>query len=263
MRDEEVGEAARPAQVEHEVEDLGPDRHVEHGDRLVGDDEVGSEDEGARDVHPLSLAPGQLVRVPEGEVGRRPQPCGLDRLEDDALALGRGSAGAVDEQRLGDEVVDCLLGVERLVRVLEDELDAASVRGEVGASPDPGEVATLEQQAARGGPGELHDDPPGRGLPGPGFADEPDDFACGDAQVDAVYGPHDPRVSPAHQVTHRPADREVDLDPLEAEELRHAAGPPAAAAPGTAASGARIGTGPAATVSVAGTGIGSPGPSPV
>ncbi len=58
-------------------------------DRLVGDDELRVEDEGARDDDALPLAAGQLVRVAEGEVGGRPQAGGVDRLDDAALALSQ------------------------------------------------------------------------------------------------------------------------------------------------------------------------------
>jgi len=42
-------------EVVEQLEDLGPDRHVEARDRLVGDDELGLGGEGASDDDPLPL----------------------------------------------------------------------------------------------------------------------------------------------------------------------------------------------------------------
>jgi len=44
------------------AQDRDPDRRVKHRDRLVRDDEPGSEDRGARDRDALPLSAAQLVR---------------------------------------------------------------------------------------------------------------------------------------------------------------------------------------------------------
>ena len=51
-----------------------------------------------------------------------------------ACAFGR-RPDVVDDERLGDEVADRLLRVERLVRVLEDELDPAPVVAQLLLAP--------------------------------------------------------------------------------------------------------------------------------
>ena len=61
--DEDVGEAELVLQVLEQVDDLRLDRHVEGGDRLVADDELGLERERAGDADALALAAGELVRV--------------------------------------------------------------------------------------------------------------------------------------------------------------------------------------------------------
>ena len=68
--DEQVGEAALLAQVEHEPQELRPDRDVEHRDRLVRDDEIRAQDDAAGDDDPLALAAGQLVREAERVLAR-------------------------------------------------------------------------------------------------------------------------------------------------------------------------------------------------
>ena len=61
--DEQVGQAPLAPQVEHQAQELGADRDVEHRDRLVGDDELRVHDQRPGDDDPLALAAGQLVRV--------------------------------------------------------------------------------------------------------------------------------------------------------------------------------------------------------
>ena len=63
MGDEQVGQVALGPQVEHEAQQLGPDRDVEHAHRLVRDDELGPENERAGDDDALALPARQLVRV--------------------------------------------------------------------------------------------------------------------------------------------------------------------------------------------------------
>ncbi len=61
--DEQVGQPEPRPQVGQQVEDLGLDRHVERGDRLVADDELGLDRERAGDADALALAAGELVRI--------------------------------------------------------------------------------------------------------------------------------------------------------------------------------------------------------
>ncbi len=55
----------------HQVEHLGPDGHVQGGDGLVGDDEVGLHDEGPGDADALALTAGELVGEAAGELGQQ------------------------------------------------------------------------------------------------------------------------------------------------------------------------------------------------
>ena len=104
--DEQVGQVALRAQVEHQAQQLRPDRDVEHAHRLVRDDELRPEHERPRDDDALALAAGQLVREARDEVLGRPEAGGVERLEHLLAALLGGAAEAVHDQRLGHEVAD-------------------------------------------------------------------------------------------------------------------------------------------------------------
>ncbi len=50
-------------QVGHHVEDTDPDRDVEHGNRLIGEDQLRAQSESLGESDPLSLTAAQLVGV--------------------------------------------------------------------------------------------------------------------------------------------------------------------------------------------------------
>ena len=130
------------------------------------------------DDDPLALAAGQLVRD-SGRRSRAGQAGRLERRAHARLALGAAVADAVDLERLGDEVVDGLLRVERLVRVLEDELDAAPVARAAPWSPTACETSAPSKVILPGGlAGELDDDPAGRRLARARLADQAEDLAA-------------------------------------------------------------------------------------
>src|SRR5207247_766372 len=95
----------------------------EHRDGFVGHQELRLQDGGPRDRYALSLAPGELVRKAEQEGPRRSQPRIGERLLDPGLRFGAVPAQAIHDQRLRDDVVDGLFRVQRLVRILEDDLE--------------------------------------------------------------------------------------------------------------------------------------------
>ena len=102
--DEQVGQPELALELLEQVEDLGLDRDVERGDRLVADDEVRLEHERAGDPDALALAAGELVRVAPGVVRLRARPC-----PSSGVTFSRRSASrpeAVDAQALADAVAD-------------------------------------------------------------------------------------------------------------------------------------------------------------
>ena len=69
--DVDVGEVELVLELDHQLEDLRPDAHVEHRDRLVGDQDVGPEDDRPGEHRPLLLAAGEVGRVLVDELRRR------------------------------------------------------------------------------------------------------------------------------------------------------------------------------------------------
>ncbi len=61
--DEQVGQAELFLQTLEQVYDLGGDADVEGADGLVGDDEAGTQGEGAGDADALALAAAELVGI--------------------------------------------------------------------------------------------------------------------------------------------------------------------------------------------------------
>src|SRR6266581_4525236 len=121
--DEQVGEAFLLPQLQEQLEDFRANRHVEHRDGLVGHDELGIQDERTRDRYALSLASGELVGIAEQEVPRWSQTGIGQGLLDPRFRLGAVPAQAIHNQRLRDDVVHGVFRIQRLVRILEDDLE--------------------------------------------------------------------------------------------------------------------------------------------
>ena len=122
MGDVDVGEAELVLELEHQLEDLRPDAHVEHRDRLVGDEHVGVEDDRPRQHGPLLLPAGEVGRVLVEELLGRREADPLERRRGPRAQLLAAGGELVEAQRVGDERADRQRRVERGVRVLEDDL---------------------------------------------------------------------------------------------------------------------------------------------
>src|SRR2546428_8458442 len=103
--------------------------------------------------------------------------------------------------------------VERLVRVLEDHLDAAAEVLEVRA-PQSRDVFAVEQKLAFGGLFELHEQPAGRRLAAARLPDDPQDLAPLDRKVDSVDGV-DLLLPPAEGVEQARLERKQLAEPAD------------------------------------------------
>ena len=109
-------------QVEHEVEYLRLDRHVERGHRLVRDDQRRPQHQRPGQAEALALPPGELVRVALGRHGRQAHL--VEQRADPPPLLGPVSF-ALDDERLAQDRADPHPRVHGRIGVLEHQLHLA------------------------------------------------------------------------------------------------------------------------------------------
>ena len=130
VRDEEIRDSEIALQVGHKIEDLRLHRHIERGDRLVGDEQARLQHQGACNRDALALAAGEHMRIAPGVLG--PQPDFSQHVLH-ALAPGFRRQARVDDEWLLENGLYRLSRVERAVGILEHELHlAAEVRSMTG-----------------------------------------------------------------------------------------------------------------------------------
>src|SRR6266513_199703 len=191
VRDEQVRQPELLLQLLQEVEHLRLDAHVQRRDRLVGDDELGIDGEGAGDADALPLAAAELVRVPVGVV--RGEADDLEELlhpPDLFFAAGE----PVDLQRLADDVPDGHPRVERGIGVLEDDLHVPAQPAQLFLA-ELEDVPSLEERLPGRRLLEPQDHPARRRLAAAGLSHEPEGLALADEKadvVDGLDGPHLP-----------------------------------------------------------------------
>ena len=154
-----------------QVDDLGLDRHVQGGDRLVADDQLGGQDNGPGDADALALAAGKLVGVAVHVV--QVQAGHLHYLADPVVPLGLGLVGVVDIDVLPDDVLDGHAGVEGGEGVLEDQLHLPA--GLVELRPGQGgKILPVQEDLPGRGLDQAQDSLAHGALAAAGFADDAD-----------------------------------------------------------------------------------------
>src|SRR5215470_4213486 len=182
--DEDVGEAEALLQVDQQLQDLRADGDVERGDRLVEDDQLGLQDEGAGDRQPLALAAAELVGKAVELV--RLQADDLEHAARLVAALA-ARADAVEAQRLRQVGADAHARIERGERVLKYDLHLAPEGAELLPAAAQ-EVAAVQPHAASGRLDQPQDEARRRRLAAAALADETESFSPGEGEADAVDG---------------------------------------------------------------------------
>ena len=135
----------------HQLQDGRLHGNILPRDDLVADDQSRPGHEGARDGHALLLPAAQLVRVAvastPGRAALRPAPPRPARRARAAPMSGRNKL-----DRSAHERAHRVPGVERRVRILEDDLDGAALLARFGARPDRGVRPRVGSPRARPGP---------------------------------------------------------------------------------------------------------------
>src|SRR5438552_1991670 len=173
-------------QLAHEVQNADPDRDVEHRDGLVRDDQLRPERERLREAHALTLAAAQLVRkLACGRPGWHEPD-----LAENAFGLPAPTVSAepatVQLQRARDAVRNPIGRVDRAVRVLKDHRHVARVGQPPLARAKAAERLALEIDLALCRLVDAREQPGDRALPAAALADERDDLAPADGEVDVV-----------------------------------------------------------------------------
>ena len=193
--DEQDRGAELAAQVTHQFEDRGLDRHVEPRCRLVHDEQRGFGHQRHGDDDALLLAAGEFVRI------ARQHPLGIGQADlaehGDGARTGGGLARLTMQQRHLDELPpDGDDGVQAAHRVLVDHRDPVSAHGAQRSVIEGREVAPVEHDAAGGDAHAARQvaqgSQSGGRLAATGLADEPERLAGSDRQREIVNDAHPP-----------------------------------------------------------------------
>src|SRR5262249_5654469 len=194
--------------------------------RLVADQHLGLDRERARDADAGALPAGELVRVARLEAGIEADP--REQRVDIALAPGLGD-DAVNDRRLANAVREPHGRIERGDRVLKDHLDLGE-RLAAGSSRKLRKGPAAEPHLAAARRHDAGDDARERRFSATGLADQTDDLALRDREVDAIDRLDDAAVEARAEKVRR-ARREIErLDEILAPILKRALGRGQAAA---------------------------------
>ena len=188
VRDEQQGQPELAPQGCDQIEDLRAKRHVQSGDRLIGDDQRRPDHHRAGDGDPLPLASRELVSVAAGIICGQP-----DRLQHLPYLLAAGLARALpmDLQRLGDRLPYPHARVQGRTGILEDHLHAAPQLAAPGAGGSR-EVGAVEAHRSGRNRHEAVDPAAQRRLAASGFTDQAQGRSTVDGERCAVHGPEPP-----------------------------------------------------------------------
>ena len=223
MGDEQVGQAHLLLQVLKHIDHLGLDGNVQGRDRLVADDELWVDRQGAGNAHALPLTAGEFVGVAVGVLAV--QAHALQQGNDAVVSVLLVGCQLVDVDAFAHDVADGHAGVQAGVGVLEHDLHPLPVGQHIHrdllflvkqhlAVVDDGAVGGLiqAQQGAAGG-----------GLAAAGLAYQAQGLAFADGKAHVVHS-----LDVALVLAHAPC-REILLQVLDFYQslgFTHSALPP-------------------------------------
>ena len=221
MGDEEVGDAEVRLQILQKVEDLRLDRYVERGDRLIANDELRAQRDGARDADALALPAGELVGI----------AIDMLRVESDAvhelthgLLHATGRLDLLDPEGGAEDRADGLPRVERVVGVLEDHLRLLA-HGAHGTARESRDVSAVDDHVAGGRVDQAQDGAARRRLPAAALPHQAQGLRPTEFEAHAIDGLDLP--DRAREDTSRLV-REVDAQVLDLEHFFAHSAPPVA-----------------------------------
>ena len=186
MCDVQERDALSPAEGGHQVQHADADRDVEHGYRLVGQDQLGPACERLRESDPLPLPPAQLVGIFAKKVARGHKADRFEQALRLVLTAPPAEVRPVQLQGPHDAVRDLIDGAQRPVGVLENHRHPAAVLQHLAPRAQAlHRLAPVQDVAGRRfvDPGDQTRD---RALAAATLADQGDDLVLVDREVDAV-----------------------------------------------------------------------------
>ena len=213
--DEQVGQVKVSLQVLEQVQHLCLDRYVERGNRLVADDQLGVQGQGAGDADALALPAAKGVRVARHVLPAHPHQ--LQQLADPVpQVLPRQHL--VDLERLGDDALQRHPRVQRGERVLEDDLhlgaDELHLLVVQLIDAHRAQVWIVERDLSAGRLKQAQDRAAGGRLAAAAFAHQSQGLALLDVKADPVH-----RLDMADHFSHQAAvDGKVLFQVLDLEQ---------------------------------------------
>ena len=151
-----------------QVQNLGLNGHIQSGNRLVADNQLGLQRKCTGNADTLTLTAGELMRIAVDVLGV--QSDNVQQLADalDTLLLG---THAMNGHGLGDDLADGHAGIQRSIRILEDKLHLATHVLDLMLA-HLGNIFTLEEHFACRRLGQAHDGTARGGLTATRLADQ-------------------------------------------------------------------------------------------
>ena len=205
--DEEVGQAQLLLEVVKHVDDLRLNGHVQRGDGLVADDELGIDRQCAGDADALALATGKLVGVAGGVLAVQADVA--HQLQNALLTLLLAGVELVHVQRLTDDVGDRHAGIQRGVGILKDHGGLLAELLDVLLALDG---LAVEDHLSGGGLVQVQNRAAHGGLAAAGLAHQAQRLALVDGEGDVIHGLEGLGAEEAH------VDIEVFLEVLDLNE---------------------------------------------
>ncbi len=189
MGDQNDRRADTALEVEHQLQDLRLDRHVQRRGRLVGNQELGVAGECHGDHHALAHAAGELMRI-LAHAPRRLRDTNQRQHLDAACLCGLLVEPLMDPQCLANLAADSQHRIEARHRLLEYHRNVVAADGAHLAVGELQQILSLEADRARDLAWGLRDEPHerhgGDRLAAAGFTDDGQRLAFVDMEGDAV-----------------------------------------------------------------------------
>ena len=186
VADKDDGGVVLLRQIEQHVDDIRADGNIQHGDRLVSDDEVGLEEHAPDDGDSLKLSAGKLMRIALEDLLCRMQTAGFQRVAAHLQALFVTCADVVVFQRAHQDLFDRVPRGERIERILKDDLHALA-ESLVALLEHLRGRFTIQQYVAGGRVFQPDEHTPQRTLAAARFADDAQHFAAVHRQGNVVH----------------------------------------------------------------------------